>query len=75
MATRADEAIEGPSCDGSEVSLETDNFESTVPLALRCLQSSGLVLKLQQKEAVEFVWDGKNVLILLPTEFGKSIVY
>ena len=45
MATGADdEAIEGPSCDGSQVSLETDNFKSAVSFALRCLQSSGLVL-------------------------------
>ena len=76
MATRADdEAIEGPSCDGSQVSLETDNFESAVSFALRCLQSSGLVLKPQQKEAVNLVWDGKDVFILLPTGFGKSIIY
>ena len=59
----------------SVVCHETDNFESAVSFALGCLQSSGLVLKPQQKEAVKLVWDGEEVFILLPTGFGKSIIY
>jgi superfamily II DNA helicase RecQ len=33
------------------------------------------VHKSQQKEAVKHVWDGKDVFVLLPTGFGKSIIY
>ena len=71
MATRADKAtIEGSSRHESRVC-----FESAISFALRCLDSSDLVLKRQQKEAIKFVWEGKDVFVLLPTGFGKSIIY
>ena len=70
MATRA-----GPSRDECQVCLEMERFESAVSFALRCLDSSDLVLKPQQKEAVRLVWEGKDVFVLLPTGFGKSIIY
>ena len=76
MATRADEAtIEGSSRHKSRVCFETVKFESAISFALRCLDSSDLVLKRQQKEAIKFVWEGKDVIVLLPTGFGKSIIY
>ena len=72
MATRADKAtIEGSSRHESRVCFETVKFESAISFALRCLD----VLKRQQKEAIKFVWEGKNVFVLLPTGFGKSIIY
>ena len=35
----------------------------------------GLVLKEEQKLAVEALLSGKDVMALLPTGFGKSIIY
>ena len=56
-------------------SLQRTNFKSALVYALRCLASSDLILKPQQKEATRFVWEGKDVSVLLPTGFGKSIIY
>ena len=35
----------------------------------------GLVLKEEQKLAVEALFSGKDVMAVLPTGFGKSIIY
>jgi len=35
----------------------------------------GLVLKREQKEAVSRSLEGKDVLAVLPTGFGKSLIY
>ena len=35
----------------------------------------GLVLKEEQKLAVEALLSGKDVMAILPTGFGKSIIY
>ena len=35
----------------------------------------GLVLKCEQKEAVSRLLEGKDVLAVLPTGFGKSLIY
>ena len=35
----------------------------------------GIVLKREQKEAVANLMDGKDVLTVLPTGFGKSLIY
>jgi len=43
-----------------------------------CLSASclgGLVLKCEQKEAVSRLLKGKDVLAVLPTGFGKSLIY
>ena len=32
-------------------------------------------LKLEQKEALEFLLSGRDVLTILPTGFGKSLIY
>ena len=71
MATRGrgNQALEDCSRD------ETTKFESAVSYTLRCLESSDLFLKPQQKEALRLVWKGKDVFVLLPTGFGKSIIY
>ena len=38
-------------------------------------ENKDFTLKAQQKEAVKHVWDGKDMFVLLPTGFGKSIIY
>ena len=35
----------------------------------------GLILKDEQKLAVEALMSGKDVLVVLPTGFGKSVIY
>ena len=75
MATRTRADAAGSSRDEGEVFLQTVNFESALAHALRCLESSDLILKPQQKEATRLVWEGKGVFVLLPTGFGKSIIY
>ena len=35
----------------------------------------GLILKDEQKLAVEAIMSGKDVLAVLPTGFGKSVIY
>ena len=42
-------------------------------LSTSCL--GGLVLKREQKEAVSRLLKGKDVLAVLPTGFGKSLIY
>ena len=42
-------------------------------LCASCL--GGLVLKREQKEAVSRLLEGKDVLVLLATRFGKSLMY
>jgi len=42
-------------------------------LSASCL--GGLVLKREQKEAVSRLLEGKDVLAVLPTGFGKSLIY
>ena len=42
-------------------------------LSASCL--GGLVLKCEQKEAVSRLLKGKDVLAVLPTGFGKSLIY
>ena len=59
----------GSSRDEGEVFLQTVNFENALAHALRCLESSDLILKPQPQG-----WCGR-VFVLLPTGFGKSIIY
>ena len=68
MATRS--ALE------SRTPLEEDaNFDRALSFALCKLHSRDLMLKTQQKEAIRHVWEGKDVFVLLPTGFGKSMIY
>ena len=75
MATRTRADTAGSSHDEGEVFLQTVNFESALAHALRCLESSDLILKPQLKEATRLVWEGKDVFVLLPTGFGKSLPF
>ena len=36
---------------------------------------SGLILKPEQKEAITSLLNGKDVFAVLPTGFGKSLIY
>ena len=51
------------------------DFEQALSFALCKLENKDFTLKAQQKEAVKHVWEGKDVFVLLPTGFGKSIIY
>jgi len=53
-----------------EFSVECFDFDH---LYASCL--GGLVLKHEQKEAASRLLEGKDVLAVLPTGFGKSLIY
>ena len=36
---------------------------------------SGIILKPEQKEAIISLFNGKDVFVVLPTGFGKSLIY
>ena len=50
-------------------------FEEALSFALCKLENNEFTLKVQQKEAVKYVWKGNDVFVLFPTGFGKSIIY
>ena len=56
------------------LSVDVD-FDSALSFALCKLKSKEFALKTQQREAVKHVWEGKDVFVLLPTGFGKSLIY
>ena len=50
--------------------------ENTIDVSLDVSEHlGGLVLKEEQKLAVEALLSGKDVMAILPTGFGKSIIY
>ena len=51
---------------------EDVEFDSALSFALCKLRSREIALKPQ---AVRHVWEGKDVFVLLPTGFGKSMIY
>ena len=53
-----------------ETSRECFDFDRLSAFCLR-----GLVLKREQKEAVSYLLEGKDVLGILPIRFGKSVTY
>ena len=45
-------------------------------LSLICKEKlSGIIPKLEQKEAIITLFNGKGVFVVLPTGFGKSLIY
>ena len=44
-------------------------------IAWICSQELGFVLKSEQREALELLLRGKDVFCVLPTGFGKSLIY
>ena len=52
-----------------------NKFVAAIEYGLRRLGRSTLTLKPQQLDAVRHVYNGKDVLMWLPTGFGKSICY
>ena len=36
---------------------------------------SGTILKPEQKEAIIYLFNGKDIFVALPTSFGKSLIY
>lgn len=73
MAT-LDPRLVSESQPGNATTDELD-FEQALSFALCKLENKDFTLKVQQKEAVRHVWEGKDVFVLLPTGFGKSIIY
>lgn len=51
------------------------NFSAGLDYALRKVGSQYLILKDEQIETMEAVYNGKDVFVLLPTGYGKSICY
>ena len=39
-----------------------------------CLSLKGIVLKEEQNKAIESLLNGKDVMVVLPTGFGKSTI-
>ena len=55
---------------------EVENLNLAIEYALRILGREELVLKQAQRDAIyQIVCEGKDVLAVLPTGFGKSLVY
>ena len=50
-------------------------FEQGLAFALKSVGKGHLTLKKEQLSALRHAYDGDDVFVLLPTEFGKSIVY
>ena len=51
------------------------DFAACVSYALTCLKKEDLVLKPEQSEALEFIFQGKDVFVWFPTGYGKSVCY
>ena len=73
MATLDRELI--PESQRGNTTTDEVDFEEALSFALCLLENKDFTLKAQQREAVKHVWDGKDVFVLLPTGFGKSIIY
>lgn len=56
------------------VSKDVD-FSFVVKHALSSLNKDKLVLKQEQLDSMQYVYEGKDVFIWLPTEYGKSITF
>lgn len=50
-------------------------FEDSIVYALSVLDSNHLTLKEEQRSSVQAVYEGKDVLVWLPTSYGKSLCY
>ena len=56
---------------------ESDQFEVLLAEMLRSLEESGLkfALKAEQKKAIRHLFERKDVLAVLPTGYGKSLIF
>ena len=50
-------------------------FASAIAYSLDKLGIPDIALKEEQQEAVKAIYEGKDVFVLLPTSFGKSLCY
>ena len=50
-------------------------FEEHLQQALCRLSCPSLQLKPEQKSSIQYVYDGKDIFVWLPTRFGKSMCY
>ena len=55
----------------------SDRFEVLLAKTLRSLEESGLkfALKAEQKKAIRHLFERKDVLAVLPTGYGKSLIF
>ena len=50
-------------------------FELSLQYARSCLRLEGLEVKDKQLEAIQAIYDGKDVFLWLPTGYSKSLCY
>ena len=50
-------------------------MERPIAYALRCVGYPSMTLELEQKDCVQCVYEGKDVFVWLPTEFGKTVCF
>ena len=55
--------------------LSSSKFEESVLYALKQLQKEELVLREEQLKAIRAVFEGRDVFVILPTGFGKSVCF
>ena len=61
--------------DCTVVTMASCEVDQTISYALHRLGCESLTLKSQQRKCVEYIYDGKDVFLWLPTGFGKSSCY
>lgn len=54
---------------------EEESFQGALRYALRMLRKENLLLKSEQLKAIESVYRGEDIFLLLPTGYGKSICF
>ena len=54
---------------------KSEDFDKALKSALCCIGKGDFALKADQLDAIKYIYDGKDVLLWLPTGFGKSICY
>jgi len=57
------------------VSSARDMFHKVLLFAVSKIGKEGIVLKPEQLQAVQHIYEGRDVFLWLPTGFGKSICY
>ena len=59
----------------SSMSTAGSSFDSALRFSLEKLSRPDVVLKSEQRSAIEAVYLGRDVFVCLPTGFGKSLCY
>ena len=54
---------------------KSEDFDKALKFALCCIEKGDFTFKAEQLDAINCIYDGKDVFLWLPTGFGKSICY